>query len=223
MSSSRGGSLEIPPPEGLAEVMDQAFKSNSKEVDEDERVVVEQEVPEREHEPEIEKIEGYTMSAVYPPQPCERCVRTNKTCKGIAGARCEYCKRLKQKCSNSTGPARGKTSASRKAQTALKEGGTAGPSIWNSRHKRKASTGKGGSNSDPESEDQNDGHEPPTKMNKKRRSHKSLLTPNERTFMKALAEIEGCVKRLQANHTKEMEKVQALLSSLSKDVREDDE
>lgn len=42
------------------------------------------------------------------PKPCERCVRTGRTCRGVADARCEYCKRLKQKCSNSTGPARGK-------------------------------------------------------------------------------------------------------------------
>ena len=35
-------------------------------------------------------------------------MRTGKECKGPVGARCEHCKRLKQKCSNSTGPARGK-------------------------------------------------------------------------------------------------------------------
>lgn len=48
------------------------------------------------------------MATVYPPKPCERCVRMNRTCKGIAGSRCEYCKKLKQKCSNATGPARGR-------------------------------------------------------------------------------------------------------------------
>jgi hypothetical protein len=48
------------------------------------------------------------LATVYPPKPCERCVRMNRTCKGIAGSRCEYCKKLKQKCSNATGPARGR-------------------------------------------------------------------------------------------------------------------
>jgi len=128
-SMSSSPSITTMPPrhvKKLAEAMDEAFKTNSKPMDDGEDEKSEHGGPPeeaQEEEPVIEQPQGYTvrsrqssltavdcdqMSSVYPPQPCDRCVRSKKTCKGIAGARCEHCKSLHQKCSNSTGPPRGR-------------------------------------------------------------------------------------------------------------------
>jgi len=117
MSRSRSASVDankIEERENLATVMDAAFQSNSKHDEEGDRSD-DQDGPDA-SQPDIQQPEGYTLSAVYPPQPCERCIRANKTCKGIAGARCEHCKKLKQKCSNySNAPPRGRHAVAAKS------------------------------------------------------------------------------------------------------------
>ncbi|KAF9449931.1 hypothetical protein P691DRAFT_790179 [Macrolepiota fuliginosa MF-IS2] len=97
--------------------MDNSFRPNPRAED-DPEPNDELESSEAEEEPQMKPPEGLRLSqmaTVYPPRPCDRCVRMNRTCKGIAGSRCEYCKRLKQKCSNATGPARGRHGASFRA------------------------------------------------------------------------------------------------------------
>ncbi|KAM6495579.1 hypothetical protein JOM56_008285 [Amanita muscaria] len=110
MSKSRSPSIDANKTEqgeNLSAVMEAAFQANSKHDEEGERSD-DQDGPDA-SQPDIQQPDGYILSAIYPPQPCERCIRANKTCRGIAGARCEHCKKLKQKCSNyNNAPPRGR-------------------------------------------------------------------------------------------------------------------
>ncbi|KIL68294.1 hypothetical protein M378DRAFT_158825 [Amanita muscaria Koide BX008] len=110
MSKSRSPSIDANKTEqgeNLSAIMEAAFQANSKHDEEGERSD-DQDGPDA-SQPDIQQPDGYILSAIYPPQPCERCIRANKTCRGIAGARCEHCKKLKQKCSNyNNAPPRGR-------------------------------------------------------------------------------------------------------------------
>ncbi|KAF8631203.1 hypothetical protein AX15_002534 [Amanita polypyramis BW_CC] len=224
MSKSRSASVDANKPnerETLATVMDAAFQSNSKHDDEAEKS--DDHDGQDASQPDIQQPEGYTLSAVYPPQPCERCVRANKTCKGIAGARCEHCKRLKQKCSNySNAPPRGRHAAAVKNASL--------PSaLEKSRPKRKvpstrALNGELGSEDETDELDDDQSTQPP----KKRRLSKVPGSTGDRKsyLMKSIKELETQLSRVaaaQANADREMKKFQERFAALAAAVQESDE
>ncbi|KAF8165004.1 hypothetical protein B0H34DRAFT_793440 [Crassisporium funariophilum] len=240
MSRSRSVSLEIVPPAGsrpagrLADVMDSAFRNNSKEDEEDNKGLDDADA-DADEEISVPRVPGNNPLSVFPPVPCERCVRTNKTCKGVAGARCDYCKRLKQKCSNSTGPARGKHATPKKvyevastSKAAAPKAGSSDSSKWPDRPKRKAS-GKPNMSQNDDSDDGDgtddveDGHELPPKMSKKRRITKSSSGPSRALLARALGDMEASVKRVQLSVAKEVEKMNGIIKTLNARVKEMEE
>ncbi|CAA7260197.1 unnamed protein product [Cyclocybe aegerita] len=243
MSRSRSASMEIVPPtnsrhRGLADVMDAMFKSNHKESEDlrDEDADAEaddEELP----PPQAAPAESGVPNA---PTPCERCQRTGKTCKGVAGARCEHCKRLKQRCSNSTGPARGKHAAAAKkagesanATKATPAKASTSHAISAANHLKRKSPGKASSpaNGDIDghsidgegSIDDEDGHEPPPRLNKKRRISKGNGGPSRAQLVKAVGEIEASIKRVQSTVAKEVEKMSGVIKSLNTKIKEMDD
>ncbi|KXN87904.1 hypothetical protein AN958_07913 [Leucoagaricus sp. SymC.cos] len=215
--------------------MDDSFRSNIRTED-DPELNDELESSEVDEEAQIKPPEGLRLSqmaTVYPPKPCERCVRMNRTCKGIAGSRCEYCKRLKQKCSNATGPARGRH-ATRLAMLAAAAAqgispppqttSASGSSSWTVRPKRKVTSGKAraATQSGDEGEYDDDGHEPPPKLNKKRRSGKTALRPVQSKMLDRIAELEDTVHELQSHTAREVERINQIIGRLKADVREMD-
>jgi len=237
MSRSRSPSLEIVPPNtsrGLAAVLDAAFKNNSKQNGDDGKGLEDAEAdPEEEPiAPPAQSNIASTAATGFPPNPCERCVRTKKTCKGVAGARCEYCKRLKQKCSNSTGPARGKHAIPKQPKANF-----AGPSKsvpanaakWLERSKRKVSdklsASQNGNTDDGEGSDDDDDGDVRQNTNKKRRLSKSASGPGpSRTLLvKAVADMEASIKRVQSSVAKEVEKMNGIVKTLNAKIKEMDE
>jgi hypothetical protein len=236
MSRSRSFSLEIVPPKvsreivtpshkDLAAVMDAVFKSNSKQNRDDGKRLEDAET-------------SNTLSPAatgFPPNPCERCVRTKKTCKGVAGARCEYCKRLKQKCSNSTGPARGKHAVPKQPKAHVASPSKPVPSSaggsdsakWQDRPKRKVpeklSVSQNGDGE--ESDDDEDEHEVQQNANKKRRLSKSTSRPEpSRTLLaKAVADMDASIKRVESSVAKEVEKMKGIMKNLNAKIKEMDE
>ncbi|KAG5646439.1 hypothetical protein DXG03_003489 [Asterophora parasitica] len=251
--SSVGSSVgNMPPRHGkkLADVMEDAFKNNSKQAD-DVRMEKAASDPPRNEAPTpagpadsllsapapakatpARKGEGYTfqVTSVYL-QPCERCIRSKKTCRGVEGARCEHCKSLHQKCSNSTGPPRGrhagKSFALRSsyhltdwwpllALTAVRqsgESGVAGPSGDPMRLKRRPFPSKNGD--DDEDDDDDDGEEGrPGPPRKKRRAGDW-----QGNALQDIAELEGAIKKLQTSVAKDLAKLSQLASSLATQVR----
>jgi len=236
MSRSRSVSLEIVPPKAsreiasssqrdLAAVMDAVFKSNSKQNRDDGRE-------------DAETSNTLSPAATgFPPNPCERCVRTKKTCKGVAGARCEYCKRLKQKCSNSTGPARGKHAVPKQPKAHVASPSKPVPSStggsdsakWQDRPKRKvpeklsvSQNGDDGEGSD----DEEDEHEVQQSANKKRRLSKSTssrLGPSRASLTKAVADMDASIKRVESTVAKEVEKMKGIVKNLYAKIKEMDE
>jgi len=241
MSRSRSVSLEIVPPNtsrGLAAILDAAFKSNSKQNGDDSKGSEDAEA-DPEEEPTGPQAQSNSASAAavgFPPTPCERCVRTKKTCKGVAGARCEYCKRLKQKCSNSTGPARGKhaipkqpksTIASTSKTLPISASGS-DPAKWQDRPKRKApeklSTSQNGNTDDGEGSYDEEDIVHPDAIKKPRLSKSGSGSGPSRTLLvKAVTEMEASVKRVQASVAKEVEKMNGIMKSLNAKIKEMDE
>jgi len=232
MSGSRSVSLEIVPPaktasRDLAAVMDAVFKSNSKQNRDDDKGE------------DAETSNTLSPAATgFPPSPCERCVRTKKTCKGVAGARCEYCKRLKQKCSNSTGPARGKHAIPKQPKAYVASppkpvptsAGGSDSAQWQDRPKRKVpeklSMSQNGNTDDGEgSDDEEDEHGVQQNANKKRRLSKSISRPGPtRTLLaKAVADMESSIKRVQSSVAKEVEKMKGIVKTLNAKIKEMDE
>jgi len=161
-------------------------------------------------------------STVYPPQPCERCVRSKKICKGIAGARCENCKNLHQKCSNSTGPPRGRHAAnaasSASAVTALDNV----PSSSGVRPKRKAAVSGKGKSMEYDEDDGDDEEEDELELRvqpaqKKRRTGTSVQRSK---LLKEVTQLESSIKKLQTNFVKELTKLQQSAATLASQVRE---
>ncbi|RDB23282.1 hypothetical protein Hypma_009603 [Hypsizygus marmoreus] len=242
MSSTGGSSVgNMPPRHGkkLADVLEEAFKTNSKALDETEENKSEAGAPpppprstappqdskkETEKQPQIKELKGYTMSSVYPPQPCERCVRSKKTCKGIAGARCEHCKVLHQKCSNSTGPPRGRhavaAAAAHQGSSPLSEDGQPGPSAA-PRPKRKAAPKAKLTESkedDYSEEDELEDYGPAPKQppRKKRKVGSDART----RALKEIGELEGAIKKLQTTFSKDLAKLHQLASSLTSRIQD---
>jgi len=236
MSRSRSVSLEIVPPNAsreivspsnrdLAAVMDAVFKSNSKQNRDDGKGLEDAET-------------SNTLSPAatgFPPNPCERCVRTKKTCKGLAGARCEYCKRLKQKCSNSTGPARGKHAVPKQPKAHVTSPSKPVPSIaggsdsakWQDRPKRKVSEKLSVSqNGDGEgSGDDDDEQEVQQNTNKKRRLSKSTSRPepSRTSLAKAVADMDASIRRIESSVAKEVEKMKGIVKNLNAKIKEMDD
>jgi len=237
MSRSRSVSLEIVPPKAsreivspshkdpshrdLAAVMDAVFKSNSKQ--------------NRDGLEDAETSNTLSPSATgFPPNPCERCVRTKKTCKGVAGARCEYCKRLKQKCSNSTGPARGKHAVPKQPKAHVASPSKPVPSStggsdsakWQDRPKRKVPEKLSVSqNGDGEGSDDEDEHEVQQNANKKLRLSKSTSRPepSRTSLAKAIADMDASIKRVESSVAKEVEKMKGIIKNLNAKMKEMDE
>ncbi|KAG6832915.1 hypothetical protein H0H92_004799 [Tricholoma furcatifolium] len=236
--SSNTGSM--PPRYGkkLADVMDDAFKNNGRDT-EDERPKnnsSQSEPPESKADlapdkpPTPRKIQGYAqfqIASVYPPQPCERCIRNKKTCRGIGGARCENCKLLHQKCSNSSGPPRGRhagecsvthviakqlitcrlwsMTAAHQNSNAPSVENASGPSEEPARGKRKAKAKEvpaaNGSEEDTEA----------GSAHKKRRIDTA-------DALKKVAELETAIKKLQASVTKDLKHLAQLATTLSSEL-----
>ncbi|KAK2466491.1 hypothetical protein APHAL10511_002133 [Amanita phalloides] len=223
MSKSRSASVDASKPEereSLANVMDAAFQSNSKH-DEDGEKSDDHDGPDA-SQPDIQQPEGYTLSAVYPPQPCDRCIRANKTCRGIAGARCEHCKRLKQKCSNfSNAPPRGRHAAAAKnAALALAQ--------EKSRPKRKVPSKA--LNGDVGSEDETDelDDDQSVQPTKKRRMSKAPGSAGDRKayLSKMVKDVETQIARVvqsQVNTEREVKKLQEKVAAMSAVIQESDE
>ncbi|KAF9468980.1 hypothetical protein BDZ94DRAFT_558859 [Collybia nuda] len=230
MSSAASSSVgNMPPRHGkkLADVMDEAFKTNSKIEDNRENEEKGEETPAEttDKEPLIQQPQGYTMSSVYPPQPCERCVRAKKACKGIAGARCEHCKTLHQKCSNSTGPPRGRHAGGRGSSvSANMENGAAGPSSFQARPKRKAAatTFKPDDDDEEDEDEEEEEVEKPTPVVKKRRVINNVGTRRSR-LLKDVAELEGAIKKLQNTFVKDLAKLHQIAGSLAAEIRDLDD
>jgi len=221
-------------------VMDAAFKRNSKQNGDDGKGMDDAEA-DPEDEPLAPQAQSNSASSAgigFPPNPCERCVRTKKTCKGVAGARCEYCKRLKQKCSNSTGPARGKHAIPKqpKAHVAspskplLTSAGGSDSAKWQDRPKRKVpeklSVSQNGNTDDGEGSDvDDDEHDVQQNANKKRRLSKSGSGsgPSRTLLVKAVADMEASIKRVQFSVAKEVEKMNGIMKTLNAKIKEMDE
>jgi hypothetical protein len=173
------------------------------------------------------------MSSVYPPQPCERCVRSKKICKGIAGARCEHCKSLHQKCSNSTGPPRGRhagkfafiPTARSLRLTCHSLAGRRDSNLTNlengtpegqGRPKRKAAVRK--SKPDDAEEEDEEEDEKPSQASKKRRVGTDT-GPRRMRLLRDVAELESAIKRLQSSYLKEFAHLQRLAGSLASEIR----
>lgn len=89
------------------------------------------------------------------------------------------------------------------------------------RPKRKASSGKARATSQSGDEyEYDDGHEPPTKLNKKRRSNKNVLNPLQSKILERITELEETVHELQSHTVREVERIHQLIGRLKADVRE---
>ncbi|KAG5732903.1 hypothetical protein E4T56_gene9040 [Termitomyces sp. T112] len=231
--SSRASSTvaNMPPRHGkkLADVMDEAFRNNSNAVDdvdtEGAQGHEQSEAPAASLNRDAEtvpapaktagKIKGYPfpIGTIYPPHPCERCVRSKKICHGIAGARCENCKTLHQKCSNSSGPPRGRHAAGRQTSR------SSSPEIDNAsaepvRTKRKQAakvkqiyTVEGG-------DDEGASNPVP----KKRR----VSGDARASALKDVAELESAIKKLQSSVTKDLKHLMQLTVALTAQLNEMD-
>ncbi|KAF9534379.1 hypothetical protein CPB83DRAFT_781911 [Crepidotus variabilis] len=161
------------------------------------------------------------------PTPCERCVRTNRVCKGVGGARCEYCKRLKQKCSNSSGPARGKSAAAAKkaaAEAAAKSKGTAisAPPAFNNVKRKLPDKALGQQNGDIDGASLDgdgsvidDDHSLPPRLTKRRRISKGGKGPSRTELIQTVADMESSIKRIQTSVAKEVDRMQGVIDNLN--------
>ncbi|KDR83382.1 hypothetical protein GALMADRAFT_235485 [Galerina marginata CBS 339.88] len=251
MSRSRSTSLEIVPPTSsrarpeLADVMDSAFKNNHNQDEDDGKEYddadAEAEVDEIDDQAPTPKVGTASSNGPNAPTPCERCQRTGKPCKGVAGSRCEHCKRLKQKCSNSSGPARGKNASVKKPADSVStpKGTTSKPAgppvgtpllVHNLKRKFSPTKGSPAQNGDADgsldgegSVVDDDNHDPPARLTKKRRVSKGAGGPSRAQLVKAVNDMEASIKRIQASVGKEVEKMSAIVKALNAKIREMDE
>ncbi|KAH9482597.1 hypothetical protein JR316_0004697 [Psilocybe cubensis] len=249
MSKSRSASLEIVPPatsrvrENPA-VPPASHKHNRKPVEEDPDdadadaegdELDNQPPPAPAPKPAAAAAAATTTNIPNAPKPCDRCARTGKPCKGVAGSRCEYCKRLKQKCSNSSGPPRkSATTAPKPAPAPKRPAETAGakapagkgaaPSQLPSKRKAPASAPQNGAvdnhDLDGEGSTVEEEHDSGTRHNKKRRVAKG---PTRLQLVKAVNDIEASMKRVQASVAKEVEKMSGIVKILNAKIEEMDD
>ncbi|EAU84551.2 hypothetical protein CC1G_00070 [Coprinopsis cinerea okayama7 len=187
------------------------------------------------------RVEPPSMTSASAPRACERCVRTNKTCRGPVGARCEHCKRLKQRCSNASGSSRGKHAAARRNDANANETGATdsaqdpsptplrtsnadsysrpvGPSMKRKMDDREDTPSDERSFSRDESDEENDyGHQIPAKLNKRRRSQTNGSMIASRV-LRYVAQIEEARKRLDVAYNTEMKKLDHIIAALTKDM-----
>lgn len=95
-------------------------------------------------------------------------------------------------------------------------------------HKRKSSPGVNGETDghsiDGEgSIDYEDGHEPPPRLNKKRRISKGSSGPTRIQLIKAIGDMESSIKRVQASVSKEVDKMNGIIRALNAKIKEMDE
>ncbi|PPQ63970.1 hypothetical protein CVT24_009093 [Panaeolus cyanescens] len=233
MSRSRSPDFEIVAPAGataataagdLASAMDSAFRNNNDRMDDDDRDgdadgdADEDDIPPPREAPPV-KTPSPSKPVGLAPTTCERCQRAGRPCKGVAGSRCEDCKRLKQRCTNSTGPARGKHATVKKGDGEKPNAGTsskpghstaqAGNSQFREyKHqdkKRKSPPTKGeGANGDLDSQsldgegspDEGDSHAPPPRIIKKRRTSKA--GPSRAALTKTVEDLQSSVKHIES-------------------------
>jgi hypothetical protein len=90
------------------------------------------------------------------------------------------------------------------------------------RPKRKAGSGKtpATAQSGEEEVDEDDGHEPPAKLNKKRRSGKAVFTPLQSKILDRISELEDTVRQLQSHTAREVERIHEIISRLKADVQD---
>ncbi|TFK27048.1 hypothetical protein FA15DRAFT_666781 [Coprinopsis marcescibilis] len=180
------------------------------------------------------------LPASLSPHPCDRCVRTNKTCRGPAGSRCEYCKRLKQKCSNSNGSARGRQSAVAKPVSINATHGIGAPdarpttpvpdnteAVVGRPLKRRldefedapssASPYMKRESDDDHDDDDYDGHEPPAKLNKRRRTALNSAMIASRV-LKQLKELDEASLRMNEAYVREFNQFRSVLAALTTDM-----
>jgi hypothetical protein len=106
----------------------------------------------------------------------------------------------------------------RASHTSAAESSTA----WKARPKRKLSMKPSASQNgdyDSEGELDDDGHEPPAKLNKKRRTAISGAI-NRANIMKYVEELEATVIKLQASTARGLDKVQELIQAISAEAKD---
>ncbi|KAF9057298.1 hypothetical protein BJ165DRAFT_1419620 [Panaeolus papilionaceus] len=263
MSRSRSPDFEIVAPAGatpataagnLASAMDSAFRNNNESLEDDDRDLDdadaeadEDELPPPREAPTTTKTPSQSKPVGLAPTTCERCQRAGRPCKGVAGSRCEDCKRLKQRCTNSTGPARGKHASAKKAGDGEKPhaGSSSKPGhstaqAGNSqfreyRHldkKRKTPPTKGeGANGDLDNQSLDgegspdegvESHAPqPPRVIKKRRTSKA--GPSRAALTKAVEDLQSSVKHIEFAVQKELLKMNKIIHSLETKIMDMDD
>ncbi|KAF8974618.1 hypothetical protein BDZ97DRAFT_1774571 [Flammula alnicola] len=71
--------------------------------------------------------------------------------------------------------------------------------------------------------DYEDGHEPPPRLNKKRRISKGSSGPSRAQLSKAVDDMEASIKRIQSSVSKEVEKMNGIIKTLNTKIKEMDE
>lgn len=177
------------------------------------------------------------------PQPCERCVKRELVCRGPGVGRCYLCARLKQACTNATGPAKGKgkrSPAAQRRQSGARRGkaslstlvtpqvlsvepSVSGPAQGLKRKVEDQEVGPsvlplpGPSLPRDEEESGYDSHELPARFNKKRRTAASGAIMASRV-LRNIRELEASVRRLEDTYTVEMKRVETILAGLTRDM-----
>ncbi|KAH6915394.1 hypothetical protein BKA70DRAFT_1420328 [Coprinopsis sp. MPI-PUGE-AT-0042] len=179
----------------------------------------------------LDRGEGSSSTSIIAADPCERCVRAGRTCRGPSGSRCEHCKRLKQKCSNSSISLRGKHAARAAAQTAPGDATrptqalingplTAHPASLKRKDRDDTPSESANYSTIDEDADENCGVVP-ARQDKKRRIQKEVERRNAIVagkVIKHVDELGDCIKRLQDTYTQEMARVGSIMAALEEDM-----
>lgn len=68
--------------------------------------------------------------------------------------------------------------------------------------------------------DYEEGHEPPPRLNKKRRISKGSAGPSRAQLVKTVNDMEASIKRIQTSVSKEVEKMTSIISALNAKIRD---
>jgi len=71
--------------------------------------------------------------------------------------------------------------------------------------------------------DDEEGHQPPPRLNKKRRVSKGNGGPSRSQLMKMASDMEASVKRIQTTLTKEVDKMNTIINNLNTKIKDMDE
>lgn len=179
----------------------------------------------------LDRGEGSSSTSIVAAEPCERCVRAGRTCRGPSGSRCEHCKRLKQKCSNSSISLRGKHAARAAAQTAPKDATRPAEALINGsltahppslkRKDRDYTPSESANYSTIDEDAEEDCGVVPARQDKKRRIQKEVERRNAIVASKVIKHVDElgqCMKRLQDTYTREMARVGSIMAALEEDM-----